>query len=167
MEELEVGFDRMRKNFSRSENPENFLPRRFAFTIIICNRNDTIQSHTEKMHRWLPIYSHVCEKRKRNGDSNLNNKNIGYKDGIWHRKMYHSKNEKQRQITKIIELPKQERTRTAGEEKTYKYLGILKAVNIKQAKTKEPPTKQTKNEYFRRRRKLLKPVFTAGISSKE
>ena len=42
-----------------------------------------------------------------------------------------------RQITEGIQLPNQERIRTLIEKKSYKYLGILNADTIKQAKMKE------------------------------
>ena len=41
------------------------------------------------------------------------------------------------QMTEGIELPNQEKIRTLRENKTYKYLGILEADTIKQAKMKE------------------------------
>ena len=56
-----------------------------------------------------------------------------------------------RQMTEGIELPNQGKIRTLGEKGTYKYLGILEADTIKQAKMKE----KLKKEYLRRRRKLL------------
>ena len=51
----------------------------------------------------------------------------------------------------LIELPKQEKIRTLGEQKTYKYLGILEAGIIKQVEMKENFLK----EYLGRTRKLL------------
>ena len=41
------------------------------------------------------------------------------------------------QITEGIKLPDQERTRTFGENKNYKYLGTLEVDTIKQAEVKE------------------------------
>ena len=51
-----------------------------------------------------------------------------------------------------MELPNQDKIRTLGEKKTYKYLGILEADTIKQAEMKE----KIKKEYLRGTRKLLK-----------
>ena len=42
----ESGNDSIRKNFSKGENTERYLPGRCTFTITICNCNYTIQSHT-------------------------------------------------------------------------------------------------------------------------
>ena len=56
-----------------------------------------------------------------------------------------------KQITEGIELPNQERIKTPKEKENFKYLGILEADTIKQAKMKEKITKK----YHRRTRKLL------------
>ena len=60
------------------------------------------------------------------------------------------KNGKQ-QMTEGIELPMQEKIRTLGEKKTYKYLGMLKADTIKYVAMKE----KIEKEYLRTTRKLL------------
>ena len=54
-------------------------------------------------------------------------------------------------LTDGMELLNQDKIRTLGEKETYKYLGILEAVTIKQEKIKEKITK----EYFCRTKKLL------------
>ena len=41
-----IGTDCRRKNFSQGENPERYLPGRYAFSITICNSNDATQSYT-------------------------------------------------------------------------------------------------------------------------
>ena len=48
-------------------------------------------------------------------------------------------------------LPNQDKTRTLGENETYKYLGILEADTIKQVEMKD----KIQKEYLRRTRKLL------------
>ena len=55
-------------------------------------------------------------------------------------------------VTNGIELPNQDKIRILGENETYKYLGILEAVTIKQVDIKDIIPK----EYLRRTRKLLK-----------
>ena len=54
-------------------------------------------------------------------------------------------------MTKVIELPNQEKIRKHREKITYKYLGIMEAETIKQEEMKE----NIKKEYLRRTRKLL------------
>ena len=56
-----------------------------------------------------------------------------------------------RHLTDGIELPNQDKIRTLAENKTYKYLGILKADTIKQVEMKN----KIQKEYLRRTRKLL------------
>ena len=50
-----------------------------------------------------------------------------------------------------MELPKQNKFRTLGENETYKYLGILEADTIKQEEVKD----KIQKEYLRRTRKPL------------
>ena len=50
-----------------------------------------------------------------------------------------------------IELPNQNKMRTLGENKTYKYLGILEANTIRQVQMKD----KIQKEYLRRTWKLL------------
>ena len=72
--------------------------------------------------------------------------------------MCHANNEKQeKQITHGIELLNQERIRTLGEKKNYKYLGILEANTIKQAEMKEKNNKKVSqtNEKTSRNQALL------------
>ena len=57
-----------------------------------------------------------------------------------------------RHLTVGIELQNQHITRTLGENKTYKYLGILEADTIKQVEMKE----KIQKEYLSRNRNLLK-----------
>ena len=47
-----------------------------------------------------------------------------------------------RQITEGMEQPNQEKGRTLGEKENYKYLGLLEADPIKQAKIKEKKKKR-------------------------
>ena len=56
-----------------------------------------------------------------------------------------------RHLTDGMELPNQDKIRTLGEKKTYKYLCILEADTIKQVVMKE----KIKKEYLRRTRKLF------------
>ena len=56
-----------------------------------------------------------------------------------------------RHITEGMKLPNQDKTRTLGENETYKYLVILVADTIKQVEMKD----QIQKEYCRRTRKLL------------
>ena len=60
-----------------------------------------------------------------------------------------------RQITEGIELPNQERNRTLEEKENYKYLEILEADTIKQAKMKE----KIRKEYLSEREIFLKPAL--------
>ena len=57
-----------------------------------------------------------------------------------------------RHLTDGMELPNQNKIRTLGEKKMYKYLGISEADCIKQVEMKE----KIKKDYLRRTRKLLK-----------
>ena len=95
-----------------------------------------------------------AKKRKRIGNSNARNENIqaGHRDGIWHRKMRHAKDEKWQATHdgEGVELPNQV-IRTLEETETYKYLGILEADTIKQVEMKE----KIKKVYLWRTRKLL------------
>ena len=77
---------------------------------------------------------------KRIGDSDTNNNNIqpGYRNGIWHRKMCHAKRKNGiRQVIEGIELQNQKKSQTIREKENYKHLGILEAETIKQAEMKE------------------------------
>ena len=56
-----------------------------------------------------------------------------------------------RHLTDGIELPNQDKIRTQAENETYKYLGILEAVTIKQDEMKN----KIQKEYLRITRKLL------------
>ena len=56
-----------------------------------------------------------------------------------------------RHMTDVMELPKQDRTRTLEENETYKYLEILEADTIKQVQMKDTIQK----EYLRRTRRIL------------
>ena len=69
-----------------------------------------------------------AKNEKRIKDSNTNNKNsqTGKRNDIWNRKMYQSNYKKQEKNPEGIEQP------SLGVKKTYKYLGILEADNIKQ-----------------------------------
>ena len=53
-------------------------------------------------------------------------------------------------MTDRIELPNHDKTRTFGENETYKYLGILEADTIKQVEMKD----KIRTEYFRTRKLL-------------
>ena len=55
-----------------------------------------------------------------------------------------------RHMTEGMELPNQEKIRTPGKYETYKYLGILEAVTIKQVEMKD----KIQKEYLRRPRKI-------------
>ena len=59
-----------------------------------------------------------------------------------------------------MELPNQDKVRTLGEQKTYKYLGILVTGTIKQQEMKE----KVKKEYLRRSKKQLETkVYSRDI----
>ena len=62
-----------------------------------------------------------------------------------------------RHLTDRMELPSQDKIRTLTENKTYKYLGILKADTIKQMGMKN----KIQKEYFRRTRKLLETKLSS------
>ena len=66
-------------------------------------------------------------------------------------------------MTEGIELPNQEKIRTLWEKKTYKYLGILEAVIIKQVEMKESILK----EYLKRTRKIFETNYVAGTLSRD
>ena len=95
-------------------------------------------------------------KKKIIRNSNKNNNNIlpRYRCGIWHKMcLAHNKNnEKNQQITVVIELPNKENIRTLGENENYKYLKIFKADTIK---TRRDERKKIKKEFLKGRRKLL------------
>ena len=56
-----------------------------------------------------------------------------------------------RHMTDGLELSNQDKIRTLGENKTYKYLGVLEADTMKQVEMKD----KIEKEYLRRTRKLL------------
>ena len=65
-----------------------------------------------------------------------------------------------------MELPNHDRMRTLEENETYKYLGVLEAVTIKQVQMKD----KIRKEYLRRTRKLLQTKlsnrnFIKGINT--
>ena len=62
-----------------------------------------------------------------------------------------------RHLTDGMELPNQDKIRTLAENETYKYLGILEADTIKQAKMKD----NILEEYLRRTRKLLETKLSS------
>ena len=64
-------------------------------------------------------------------------------------------------MTEGVDLSNQRKLRTLGEKETYKYLGILKAVNIKQVEIKE----KIKKEYLRRTRNYSRQNSIAGTLS--
>ena len=71
-----------------------------------------------------------------------------------------------RHLTDGLELPNQDKIRTLGENKSYKYLGILEADTIKQVEMKD----KIQKEYLRRTRKLLETklscrIFIKGINT--
>ena len=50
---LESGFDRNRKRLIKGKDPERHIPGKCTITITICNSDDTTQSHSQEMHRWI------------------------------------------------------------------------------------------------------------------
>ena len=62
-----------------------------------------------------------------------------------------------RHMTDGIELPNHDKTRTLGENETYKYLGILEADTIKQVEMKD----KIRKEYLMRTRKLLETKLSS------
>ena len=71
-----------------------------------------------------------------------------------------------RQLINGMELPNKDKIKTLAENDTYKYLGILEAVTIKQAEMRE----KIQKEYLRRTRKLLETKLNSrnlikGIST--
>ena len=62
-----------------------------------------------------------------------------------------------RHMTDGMELPNHDKIRTLGENKTYKYLGILEADTIKQVEMKA----KIQNGYLRRTRKLLETKLSS------
>ena len=62
-----------------------------------------------------------------------------------------------RHLTEAMELPNQDKTRTLGENETYKYLGILEANTFKQVEMKD----KIQKEYCRRTRKLHETKLTS------
>ena len=90
-------------------------------------------------------------------------KNIqpGYRNGIWHWKMYLAPNEKwNRETTQVIELLNQERIKILGEKENFKFLGILEADTIKHQKCK----KKIRKKYFRWTRKLFETKICCSSS---
>ena len=75
---------------------------------------------------------------------------IGMEFGIEKCAMLVMKSRK-RHLTDGIEILNQDKIRTLGEKRTYKYLGILEADTIKQLKMKE----KIKKGYLKKTRKLL------------
>ena len=63
-----------------------------------------------------------------------------------------------RHMTEGMELPNHDKSRTNGENETYKYLGILEADTIKQEQMKD----KIRKEYLRRTTKLLETKLSSG-----
>ena len=102
----------------------------------------------------------ICKKCKRTGESDTNNKNIqpGYRNGIWHRKIYLAHSEKWEKTYKEI-------------KKASEYLEKMKITNIweywkrdtikeaeRKEKNKSTADKQTKNSW-----NLIKGISTEAI----
>ena len=98
-------------NQNRGENSNWRLPGRLILTTTICDSNETTQVYTHEWHRKLNIYKitgndkpfclfgwyqDICKKWKStwNPDTNYKNIQLGYRNGIWHWKMWHANNEK-------------------------------------------------------------------------
>ena len=97
----------------------------------------------------------LLAKNEKELETNTRNTNIqsGHRDGIWQRKMRHASNENgKRYLADGLELPNQDKITTLGEKGTYKYLGILEPITIKQVEMKE----KNEKEYLRRAKKLLR-----------
>ena len=73
----------------------------------------------------------IFQKTKRIGNLNIHCENIQSRY-----KMHHARNQKCQTTHEGVELPNQVVFRTFGEKETYKYLGILEVVTIKQAEMK-------------------------------
>ena len=80
----------------------------------------------------------------------INSQDIGMEFGIEKCTLLVIKSGK-RHLTESMELPNQDKISSLGEKETYKYLGILEAVIIKEVEMKE----KIKKEYLKRTRKLL------------
>ena len=90
-----------------------------------------------------------AKNETRIGNLNTGSENIrlGYRDGIWHRKMCHANNEKPKKANKGKNRTTNSRKiRTLGEKENYKCLGILGADTIKQAKMKKENLKRVSQE---------------------
>ena len=48
--------DTRNKKFNKGENPERYLPERYAITITICNSYDASQSHAQEIHSRIQTY---------------------------------------------------------------------------------------------------------------
>ena len=108
-----------------------------------------------------------AKTKNKNGNSYIRSQNIQsrYKDGIWHRKMYHANNDKQEKThdgrngttkskkKKKKKKKKKMKKRTLEEKEAFKYVRILEVNTIKQVEMKE----KIRKEYLRRTVKLLEP----------
>ena len=149
-EQLERGTDSRRKKLSRGENPERDLPGKCAITFTIFNSNDATESHapvnSDFINSKINLLMYMDDiKLFDENEKELETlievvriyiENIGIEFGIEKCAMLIRKSGK-RQMTERIELQNQEKIRTPGEKKTYKYLGILKADIIKHVEMKE------------------------------
>ena len=115
--------------------PFNYIPRK-------CTAEYKFSKSQEKINHlmYMVDIKLFAKKRKRIGNPNTNCENIQsrYRNGIWHRKcaMLVMKCGKRR-MTDGVELPTQIIIRTLREKETYKYLGIVEADTIKQVEMKE------------------------------
>ena len=100
----------------------------------------TILNYLEKMKKELKALIHAVW---------IYSQDIGMEFGIEKCAMLVIERGK-RHLTDGMELPNQDKIRTLGEKKAYKYLGILGADTIKQEEMKE----RIKKKYIRRTRKL-------------
>ena len=114
----------------------------------------------------------MCKEWKRTINPYTTNKNIqpGYRNVIWHWKIYPTHNEvwKKRKKIEGIKLPNQDNIRTLREKDSHKDFGILGTNNIKQSemKKKKKEKKRRRKDYLRRTRKILKTEFCRRNLSK-
>ena len=101
------------------------------------------------------------KKRKRTGNSNTRSQNIqlGYKNGIWHRKMWHDCKEKwQTTYDWRNGTTKSREDLNTRRKRNVQILGILEADTIKQMEMKN----KIQKECLRRTRKLVETELSSG-----
>ena len=122
----------------------------FFWNTLFCSNNNNNNNNNNH----LLYMSNSSPRIKKDGNPSTGSKNLqsGYKDGIWHRKMYHANNENQKTST-----GRKNRTTKSRKNQNARRKGNLQVLgNIRNGHSQTcGDEKKIKKEYHRRTRKLF------------